>query len=570
MRWLYLIGLALLAANLHAAPLRSDFPWQTWGPEVFERAARENKFVLLSLQAWWCEPCHRMNSITYDDPQVREVIASKFIPVYIDQDSRPDISQRYERWGWPATIIFDPDGTEIVKLRGFYSPKFFLPVLQATIDDPSPVDYRLLGGPERERSLATALSDERRASLENFFNVQSYDTRHGGWGTRGKLIDGPTLDYAFDQARYGDDKMRKRLRETLDGMLTLIDPETGAMAKASRVDWSRPFREYTMFAQEGGLRGLSLGYAMFGDIRYRRGADRIFVFMRDTMTAPDGGFYASMGAEEFDPGIDKRRYSRENGKGIAGVLAYYDATGNTDALNLVQSNARWVLANRALPGGGFRHDAVDRGGPYLADTLEMGRALLHLHRSTGAREWLTAATAAGDFLIATFTDPTTGGFLTAAVPAETFMHKAIKQKDDNVLATRFLNHLYAYTGEAKFRQAAEAGMGYLSSDAVLEAWWYLPGVLQAEHELTREPIHVTIVGAKADPRSASLYKAALAYAAVHKRADWWDRAEGPLPNDTVAYPELAKPAAFACSGNVCSLPVTNPREVAAALDRLLE
>jgi len=274
------------------------------------------------------------------------------------------------------------------------------------------------------------------------------------------------------------------------------------------------FREYTMFAQEGGLRGLSLGYAMFGDIRYRRGADRIFVFMRDTMTAPDGGFYASMGAEEFDPGIDKRRYARENGKGIAGVLAYYDATGNTDALNLAQSNARWVLANRALPGGGFRHDAVDRGGPYLADTLEMGRALLHLHRSTGEREWLTAATAAGDFLITTFTDPTTGGFLTAAVPAETFM--------------------------------------------------------QAEHELTREPIHVTVVGAKTDPRSASLYKAALAYAAIHKRADWWDRDEGPLANDTVAYPQLAKPAAFACSGNICSLPVTNPRAVAAALDRLLE
>ena len=70
--------------------------------------------MLLSLQAWWCEPCHQMNTITYDDPQVRELIADRFIPVYVDQDSRPDISQRYERWGWPATIIFGADGTEIV------------------------------------------------------------------------------------------------------------------------------------------------------------------------------------------------------------------------------------------------------------------------------------------------------------------------------------------------------------------------------------------------------------------------------------------------------------------------
>ena len=30
----------------------------------------------------------------------------------------PDISQRYERRGSPATIIFGPDGKEIAKLRG--------------------------------------------------------------------------------------------------------------------------------------------------------------------------------------------------------------------------------------------------------------------------------------------------------------------------------------------------------------------------------------------------------------------------------------------------------------------
>ena len=46
-----------------AAPVQSDFPWQPWGDAVFERAAKENKFVLLSLQAWWCHPCHQMNTM---------------------------------------------------------------------------------------------------------------------------------------------------------------------------------------------------------------------------------------------------------------------------------------------------------------------------------------------------------------------------------------------------------------------------------------------------------------------------------------------------------------------------
>jgi uncharacterized protein len=162
-----IIGISGFSAQ--SAQVRSDFPWQAWGPEVFEQARKENRFVLLSLQAWWCEPCHRMNSVTYDDPAVRKILASNFIPVHVDQDSRPDLSQRFERWGWPATIIFAPDGTEIVKLRGFYSPKFFIPILTATIDDPSPVDYGKVGGPERARALHVALPDKRREFLTKFF-----------------------------------------------------------------------------------------------------------------------------------------------------------------------------------------------------------------------------------------------------------------------------------------------------------------------------------------------------------------------------------------------------------------
>ena len=100
-----------------------------------------------------------MNRETWANAEVRGILKDKFIPVYVDQDSRPDISQRYERWGWPATIIFAPDGTEIVKLRGFYSPQFFNPILTATIEDPSPVVYPDAGGAERERTLATGLTE---------------------------------------------------------------------------------------------------------------------------------------------------------------------------------------------------------------------------------------------------------------------------------------------------------------------------------------------------------------------------------------------------------------------------
>jgi uncharacterized protein YyaL (SSP411 family) len=254
---------------------------------------------------------------------------------------------------------------------------------------------------------------------------------------------------------------------------------------------------------------------------------------------------------------------------MQGLLAYYDATGERRALALALAAADWALRERSLPGGGFRHGERDSGGPYLADSIEMGAALLALHRSTGDRRWLASATAVADFVARTFVDARTGGFLAAASPDARHLPAPIKQREDNVTATRFFALLAAYSGERRYREIAEAGMGYLGSPAVLEAYAFLPDVLLAEEELRNEPVHVTIVGPKDDPRSAALFAAALAYPIAFKRAEWWDRSEGPLANPDVAYPDYPDgPAAFACTRNFCSLPVTDPAEVAGQLDRL--
>ena len=218
-----------------------------------------------------------------------------------------------------------------------------------------------------------------------------------------------------------------------------------------------------------------------------------------------------MGMAEGQPGVDKRQYARETGQAIQGIAAYYDATGNKEALSLAIAAADWALRERAMTGGGFRHSDHDTGGPYLADTVEMGAALLALHRSTGERKWLAMAMAAGNFVAATFIDPRTGGFFASASPDARHLPKPIKQREDNVTTTRFFTLLASYSGEARYREIAEAGMGYLASPAVLDAYAFLPDVLLAEEELRNEPVHVTVVGAKADPRSAALYAGALAY-----------------------------------------------------------
>lgn len=563
-----LLGIGSAPCAPWAAPIdNADGFWSEWSEATFARAAAEKKFVIVSLQSWWCPWCHTMNKETWANPDVRAELKDHFIPVYVDQDSRPDISQRYERWGWPATIIFGPDGNEIVKLRGYYSPKFFIPVLKETVTDPSPVDYGKFGGPERERTLSTGLTDAQRNDIVAFIG-KAYDQANGGWG-KSKLVDGPTLGWFLDRAKAGDEEATARLKRTLTAMMALIDKDSGGISQVTlKPDWSKPSLEFPMFAQEAALAAYARACVLFGDPAYRAAADDIYRFLKDKLAGPGGGFYASMGMAEGQPGVDKRQYARETGQAIQGLVAYYDATGTKDALTLATAGAEWALRERSL-NGGFRHAAQDAAGPYLADSVEMGAALLALHRSTGDRKWLQAAIAAGDFIAATFIDPKTGGFFVSASPEAKHLPKPIKQREDNVTATRFFTLLAFYSGNTRYREIAEAGMGYLASPAILEAAAFLPDVLLAEEELSNEPVHVTVVGPKDDPRSAALYAAALAYPLAYKRAEWWDKREGKLVNADVDYPDFPDgPAAFACTRNFCSLPVTDAAAIPSQLDRL--
>src|SRR5271155_3689454 len=126
----------LLAGSL--ADAASPIVWQGWSDGVFDQAKREHKFVLLDLEAVWCHWCHVMAETTYQDPHVIALMGSKYIAVRVDQDARPDLSNRYEDYGWPATIVFAADGSEIVKRQGYLNPAEMASMLQAIIDDPSP------------------------------------------------------------------------------------------------------------------------------------------------------------------------------------------------------------------------------------------------------------------------------------------------------------------------------------------------------------------------------------------------------------------------------------------------
>ena len=90
-------AVAALAASPDSA---ADGPkWSDWDDDLFARATAEKRFVILDLEAVWCHWCHVMEKTTYADPEVQALLASKYLPVRVDQDANPDLVEPLWRLG---------------------------------------------------------------------------------------------------------------------------------------------------------------------------------------------------------------------------------------------------------------------------------------------------------------------------------------------------------------------------------------------------------------------------------------------------------------------------------------
>jgi uncharacterized protein len=554
--------------------------WQSWSDSVFAQAKSGGRFVLLDLGTVWCHWCHVMEEVTYRDPAVINLVGQRYLAVRVDADARPDLSNRYEDYGWPATIVFNSDGTEIVKRRGYLPPGQMASMLQAIIDDPSPgpsvvVETPLVAGSE------IALGSGRQNILRQLL-VDGYDHTNHGWGTSQKFLDWDTIEYCLAETQRGDQTFERMARETLAAQRNLLDPAWGGVYQYSTDgDWQHPHFEKIMQMQAEDLRIYALAYALWHDDSYLQAANRIRDYLKDFLTSPEGAFYASQDADLVDgrhggdyfelgdsdrrkrgmPRIDTHVYSRENGWAINALAVLYAVSGEQECLEAAVRAADWICAHRSLSDGGFLHDAADPAGPYLGDTLAMGRAFLALYACTGDRAWLKKAADAVGFISKNFGSDL--GYLTSAHVGAL---RSQPQFDENVSIARLANLLWHYTGNAEDKKVAERAMLFVATPGATDRRGYLiAGLLLANLELTSSPLHITVVGRKEDPRARQLFAAAIRQPRTYQRIEWLDNREGPLPNTDVEYPTLTKAAAFFCTDQACSAPVFAADDLTARL-----
>jgi uncharacterized protein YyaL (SSP411 family) len=475
------------------------FEWQPYSRESFERAKKEGRYVLLHGSAAWCHWCHVMEETTYRDPAVTRVLRERFVAIRVDVDARPDIEERYGAWGWPATILFDPNGKEVGKFRGYIASKELLPILE-TIEDQSAPDGELVHTePGPDSAPISALPWVMRRSLLDM--AWFWDEDGGGWGTRQRAPLGDNAEVELRRGQRGDGEALARGKLALEKQAALMDPVWGGMYQYSTgSSWNAPHYEKLMTAQAMNLEAYAAAYRILREGFFLEQARAIEGYVERFLTSKEGSFYVSQDADvgahdpeqEFVAGrdyypkssaereklgipwVDEHVYAYENGLMIAALVSLHEAldvAGTSQPLTKAKRALDRVLQTH-VENGSVKHDAADTATVrYLVDAAGLGRGACRVAEVTKDTEYRDVAVSIAERMDELLLDEETGAYVAHSEDPDAWGVFAEPRRPlrHNVLAARFLACLARVTGKTSYRDAAQRTLAAVATPKALDA-----------------------------------------------------------------------------------------------------
>jgi thiol:disulfide interchange protein len=100
--------------------------WETSWETALARAKNEGKPVLVDFYADWCVWCKRLDTTTFRDPKVAEMLVADVIPLKLNVDKAGrDAASRFNVDGLPTLVLLSSDGSEIGRIPGYMPPGAF-------------------------------------------------------------------------------------------------------------------------------------------------------------------------------------------------------------------------------------------------------------------------------------------------------------------------------------------------------------------------------------------------------------------------------------------------------------
>ena len=259
--------------------------WREWGEEAFEAAKVENKPVLLTLGATWCHWCHVMDHTSYSDERVIGLVNSRFIPIRVDVDQRPDISLRYNQGGFPSVAFLAASG-EFITGRPYTPPEEMVNLLQPVSAGETPApDVPAGGGPTAANGRkANGSVDAVQDRL-----LELYDEEFGGFGVEPKQPPWEALQFLTSRyGRSGDRDLLGMVEATLLGMWHGIydRKDQGFFRYSVSRDWKVPHYEKMLVSNASLARVYLEGYQITGKAIYRTAVEGILKYLLNSSRYP--------------------------------------------------------------------------------------------------------------------------------------------------------------------------------------------------------------------------------------------------------------------------------------------
>jgi FKBP-type peptidyl-prolyl cis-trans isomerase 2 len=95
-----------------------EIGWMEDHDKALEKAAAEQKPVVLMLYAPWCSWSKKLMNESMEDPRIK-VMKDKFVWAKVNSETQKDIYQFYEQKGYPLTVLLSAEGEIIKKIDGY-------------------------------------------------------------------------------------------------------------------------------------------------------------------------------------------------------------------------------------------------------------------------------------------------------------------------------------------------------------------------------------------------------------------------------------------------------------------
>ena len=277
-------------------------------------------------------------------------------------------------------------------------------------------------------------------------------------------------------------------------------------------------------------------------------------------------------AKRVPPGRDDKILADWNGLMIA-ALARAGACFERPEWIAAAVRAFDFVTTAMTAGGRLKHSyrlGRAQHAATLDDYANLARAALALHEATGETRFVDYATDTLVVLDRHYWDAAGGGFFFSADDTPGLITRT-KTAGDNAVPSGngtlvgVLARLHFLTGEARFRERADQLVAAFSGE-LGRNFFPLSTLLNAA-ELLARAVQIVVVGRRDEPAAVGLLRAARrSGGATQVLAVVEDGATLPAAHPAHGKTRVGgRPAAYVCVGPTCTLPITEPDALAAAL-----